>query len=899
MKKRFLALSLALCMLLSCVPFASAASFSDIAGHWARESILAMADQNIITGYPDGTFRPNGTITRAELLTLVVRRYASGVTPSTLLPSDVAAGDWYADTVRRALGANLIPSAMIASNRLDPNQAITREEAAAVLALALNLPASTASLTYTDRASISVWAVESVAQCSENGIFGGYPDGGFHPQGTITRAEVAAVLSRAGGTLPGDGSAEVNPVQQLVLNVTGTDNLAVDTISDLTITTNPTVVRVQVRDIYGNIIGEKADAASSTWVIPVRPVREGEQSFTIHASVVYGVAFDNTPALTVPVTVSSRAAQTPTVISAEPSTQTPLSGSTVAISVTTNNAATCVALYDAAGVRVADSTAYTVSGSYRLWLLDYTVPAGASARTLTVCPGDADGYDTDNASHCAKLTLNVIDSTKLPTVTSVKASTETPIVGDTVTITVTTNLYATRVKLVDALGSVISEKTSGYTTSGSTRTWKFSMRADTAGVSWVRAYAGSSGGYSDTVGGEITLTISEKAATVRDVSASTTTPVVGQPVTITVTTDTSVQRVKLTDASGTTLNTTTTYRTSGTRRIWTLSYTPTTTGQKNLRVCYGASSTGNYSSVYTGLVLTVGTTVSGLTVSDVSVSNSTPTVGQAVTVTVTTDRQVSKLKVTDIFGNVLATVSSGYIDGTASRVWTLSLTPTSAGLQQYFVTPGNAYGYGSGSTAFVLTARSVPTQPGTAPAVTGVSIDKTTIYAGDVVTVTITTNTAAESVRLIDSNGIPISSTGNYETSGSSRVWEMTIQILQSGYLSGYVQAAGNGYAYSASTAQPIALNVGYTGTPVIHSVSQGSRSNLDICSLNVVTNQNVNSVSVITGSGYIVSTTNCSESGSKRTWTLSWVPSSTESTTVTVYAYGGGTASYSYTWSR
>jgi len=896
MKKRFLALSLALCMLLSCVPFVSAASFSDIAGHWARESILAMADQNIITGYPDGTFRPNGTITRAELLTLVVRRYAANVTPSTILPGDVAAGDWYADTVRRALSADFIPDAMISDNRLNPGQAITREEAAAVLALALNLPASTASLTYADRAAISVWAVEAVAQCSENGIFGGYPDGGFHPQGTITRAEVAAVLSRA-------DSQAVTPALPQVLNVSGTDGLIIDTPATLTITTEASVVRVQIRDSYGNVLGERAGDPASTWTISVRPVHEGKQSLTIHASTSLDAALSDYPSLTVPVTVTDKYSNIPSVLSAEPSNATPLSGSTVTVTATTNTAADRVALYDAAGVRVADTDTYTTLNNSRVWKLTYTVPAGTATRVLTVCAGDADKYYTDEADRKVSVTLKVTDASKVPAVTGVKASTETPVTGDTVTITVTTNLHASRVKLVDALGKVISEKTSGYSTSGSTRTWKFTMEVGSAGVSWVRAYAGSSNGYIDNTGGDVTLTISDKPASVRRVSASTTTPSIGQSVTITVTTDASVRRVKLTNTSGTTLNTTTTYRIDATSglRVWTLTYKSTSTGQKDLRVYYGTSAIGNYDSNYSALEINVGSSVSGLSVSDVTLSTSTPSVGQAVTAYVTTDRQVSKLKFTDIFGNVLTTVSTGYTDSVSSRVWTVSLTPTAAGAQQYFVYPGNTYGYSSKPYAFAMSALPSAVAPSTAPVVNGVSASKTSISVGDTVTITVTTNASAEYVRFIDNNGVVVSSTGKYTTSGSSRVWTMNVSIIKAGPISGYVQAAGSGYDYSTSTARPLNLTVKYAGAPFIYSVIQegGELNGFGICTLIVTTNQNVGSVSLTSGSGSDVSTDSYEQSQGLRVWTLSWTPAPSENTTVTVYAHGNGTVSTLCTWNR
>ena len=50
---------------------ASEPKFSDVSGHWAEKSILRWMDEDVIHGYPDGTFRPNDKITRAEFATVL------------------------------------------------------------------------------------------------------------------------------------------------------------------------------------------------------------------------------------------------------------------------------------------------------------------------------------------------------------------------------------------------------------------------------------------------------------------------------------------------------------------------------------------------------------------------------------------------------------------------------------------------------------------------------------------------------------------------------------------------------------------------------------------------------------------------------------------------------------
>jgi len=888
MKKRMVALSLALCMLLTLVPFASAASFTDIGSHWARESIIAMADAGIVNGYPDGTFRPNETITRAEFLTIVVRRYAPDEAYSAVVPTDVAANAWYNDIIRRALGAGYIPAEMIVGNQLKPDTAITREEAAAVLATALKLPASTKSLTYSDRAAISTWAVEAVARCSENGLFGGYADGGFHPQGNITRAEVSTVLNRV--DIP-----TFTPELPLVLSVTGTENLVVGKDSVLTVTTNETVVRLQVRDSFGNIIGERsAEKPSNVWEITVRPVREGEQNFTFHASVVYGTAFDKVPHLTVPVTVTRKSVPVePAVTHAQASTTTPKIGDTVTITVTTNTAATCVGIYNASGVRIAETTAYTTSGTERLWTLTYKVDAGASTRVLTICPGDADGYRTALTDRIYKLTLTVKDPAKLPSVVSVKASSEAPKVGDTVTITVTTNKLATRVKLVDALGQTIAEKTktSDYTTSGDNRVWKFTLKVETAGVSQIYAYAASSSqSYSEDITGTITLTIGEKNPIVRSVTASNYNPRVGDTVVITVTTDSTVRRLKLADGSGNPLATTTSYTTSGGLRVWKFECTILTAGQKNLRIYYGTSANSSvYSDQYSALTLNASSPAVDLSISDVRVTPLRPTVGQPVTATVTTSRAVTRLKIADIFGNSVTELSGGYSDTALGRIWTVSLVPATSGSVQYFVYAGTSSGYTSTPSGFTLDVQPAPYRE--VPTVNSVTADKVSVSAGDIVTLTITTNAVTESVRLVDQQGSVITSGTNYTMSGTSRIWTLQVRISRNATYVGYVQAAGNGYDYVSTSGKTVTLTAKYSGTPVIYSVSQdNSGAAFGIRKLVVVTSQNVDSVTVSNGA----STRTYEDVGVQRIWTVSWTPAKGEATYVTVSAHGDGIASYS-----
>ena len=71
--KRSLGALLAVCMLVSLVPTALAADRNEIEDHWASESLTYFVDQGWLEGYPDGTYRPDTQITRAEFMALVNR----------------------------------------------------------------------------------------------------------------------------------------------------------------------------------------------------------------------------------------------------------------------------------------------------------------------------------------------------------------------------------------------------------------------------------------------------------------------------------------------------------------------------------------------------------------------------------------------------------------------------------------------------------------------------------------------------------------------------------------------------------------------------------------------------------------------------------------------------------
>lgn len=172
-------------------------AFRDIDGHWSEEAITELAKKKALSGYPDDTYRPENSITRAEFITLLCRKLAAeGKVTVTGEASgfEDTKGHW-ADTYIAAMRKTGIASG-IGDNQFAPELKITRQEIAALLYRAYAYPPSGKALTFSDAAEISGWAVEAVAACTEQKVISGYPGGAFGPKRNATRAEAAMMLFR-------------------------------------------------------------------------------------------------------------------------------------------------------------------------------------------------------------------------------------------------------------------------------------------------------------------------------------------------------------------------------------------------------------------------------------------------------------------------------------------------------------------------------------------------------------------------------------------------------------------------------------------------------------------------------------------------------------------------------
>lgn len=172
--------------------------FKDAVNHWAADEIERAASLGIINGYEDGTFRPDHGVTRAQFIAMLMKIVqAPAQTTAAKNFSDLDAAKWAEDAIMRASHMGIVKG--YADGSFRPNESITRAQMAVIIAYVLQTEQAeitdiTAS--FTDEDIIPAWEMQAVQQVADAGIMNGRSDGRFEPQGTASRAEAVTVLLR-------------------------------------------------------------------------------------------------------------------------------------------------------------------------------------------------------------------------------------------------------------------------------------------------------------------------------------------------------------------------------------------------------------------------------------------------------------------------------------------------------------------------------------------------------------------------------------------------------------------------------------------------------------------------------------------------------------------------------
>ncbi len=182
------------------IAYKASFNFTDIAGHWAKDDILFVANRGLMTGTSATTFSPNGSMTRGMFVTALGRLANADISAYKQSSfTDVKADAYYMGYIEWGVKNNILVG--IGGGKFDPDGLVTREQMAAIMdryatAIGFKLPEVHAQNIFADNAKIGAWAALSVKRIQMAGIIQGKNNNFYDPQGTATRAEVSAVLRR-------------------------------------------------------------------------------------------------------------------------------------------------------------------------------------------------------------------------------------------------------------------------------------------------------------------------------------------------------------------------------------------------------------------------------------------------------------------------------------------------------------------------------------------------------------------------------------------------------------------------------------------------------------------------------------------------------------------------------
>ncbi|AUS99331.1 hypothetical protein CLI64_02370 [Nostoc sp. CENA543] len=177
----------------------SGTAFKDVSvNYWAKGYIEALAAQNIIAGFPDGTFKPNDPVTRAQFATIITKALTPPAKRSAIEFRDVSRNFWAYGAIQAAYQSQFV--AGYPDGTFKPQQQIPRVQALVALANGLGLTADNQNVIsiYTDAAQIPNYAVSPVAAATSKQLVINYPNvNQLNPNREATRAEIAAFVYQA------------------------------------------------------------------------------------------------------------------------------------------------------------------------------------------------------------------------------------------------------------------------------------------------------------------------------------------------------------------------------------------------------------------------------------------------------------------------------------------------------------------------------------------------------------------------------------------------------------------------------------------------------------------------------------------------------------------------------
>ncbi len=170
-------------------------SYKDLANHWAKDGMYKLSYLEILTGFADGTMKPDKTISREEFIVMLTRAIKLPLTDTyPQFYEDIDVNHWSYKYIETAKNSGIID--IFSASKLSPTKTITREEMAVIAAkVAKDYPLTGSSKSFKDL-STSYKYMDSIQVVTALGIIQGLPDGSFKPYGGASRAEAAVIIQR-------------------------------------------------------------------------------------------------------------------------------------------------------------------------------------------------------------------------------------------------------------------------------------------------------------------------------------------------------------------------------------------------------------------------------------------------------------------------------------------------------------------------------------------------------------------------------------------------------------------------------------------------------------------------------------------------------------------------------
>ena len=164
--------------------------FSDIGEAYAKEYIEKLCDKKVLNGFPDGTFRPDESVTRAEFSKMLC--ILLSLPGSSADFSDVSTQDWFYPYVAACAQNGIVKGF---DGCFMPQEKITREDCAVMVCRAMGITEDSAETEFADNESISGYARGAVKALSAKNIIMG-DNGLFRPKENLKRGDAAIILCR-------------------------------------------------------------------------------------------------------------------------------------------------------------------------------------------------------------------------------------------------------------------------------------------------------------------------------------------------------------------------------------------------------------------------------------------------------------------------------------------------------------------------------------------------------------------------------------------------------------------------------------------------------------------------------------------------------------------------------